>query len=300
MKLDHCVLPTANLAVTRERLAGLGFTVAPDAAHPFGTANCCVFFEDGTYLEPLAIADENAARDAIADNNTFVLRDRRFREACGEEGFSALALGTVDATSDHVRFVGEHLSAGPPLSFSRPFTDTDGTRSEASFRLAFAALGSCPTFFFTCERVNMPAADRSFLRHHENQVQGISRILATTADLTASEAFLTLLFETEAVGGVWAFSNGLVSLLGPADAGYAYRIDAGDGEDLRLRGIVFRTVSASAIAERLGVAQVVHTMHRGLLVVPPASGQGAYFILEEPERSPADALLSVPIGVPSF
>jgi hypothetical protein len=29
--------------------------VAADARHPFGTENACVFFADGTYLEPLAL-----------------------------------------------------------------------------------------------------------------------------------------------------------------------------------------------------------------------------------------------------
>ncbi|TIX38964.1 MAG: VOC family protein, partial [Mesorhizobium sp.] len=55
--LDHLVLPTASLDVARARLTLLGFTVAPTGIHPFGTENCCVFLTDGTYLEPLAVAD---------------------------------------------------------------------------------------------------------------------------------------------------------------------------------------------------------------------------------------------------
>lgn len=92
MKLDHCVLPSANLAIARELLTRLGFTVAPDAAHPFGITNCRVFFEDGRYLESVVLADKNAARRASAAGNVFVQRDRRFRDAGGDEGFSALAL----------------------------------------------------------------------------------------------------------------------------------------------------------------------------------------------------------------
>ena len=52
--IDHLVLPTDSLGVARARLSALGFTVAPDAQHPFGTGNCCVYLQDGTYLEPLA------------------------------------------------------------------------------------------------------------------------------------------------------------------------------------------------------------------------------------------------------
>ena len=59
--LDHLVLPTASLDVARARLTSLGFVVAPTGIHPFGTENCCVFLADGTYLEPLAVGDEQAA-----------------------------------------------------------------------------------------------------------------------------------------------------------------------------------------------------------------------------------------------
>ena len=48
--LDHLVLPTTSLAVARDRLTTLGFTVAPDGVHPFGTVNCCIYLADGTFL----------------------------------------------------------------------------------------------------------------------------------------------------------------------------------------------------------------------------------------------------------
>jgi len=55
--------------VARARLTSLGFVVAPTGIHPFGTENCCVFLADGTYLEPLAIGNEQAAIDATAAGN---------------------------------------------------------------------------------------------------------------------------------------------------------------------------------------------------------------------------------------
>ena len=55
--IDHLVLPVSDLGVARDRLTALGFTVAKDARHPFGTENCCVFLSDGSYLEPLGIAN---------------------------------------------------------------------------------------------------------------------------------------------------------------------------------------------------------------------------------------------------
>ncbi|MBW8910040.1 MAG: VOC family protein, partial [Mesorhizobium sp.] len=70
--LDHLVLPTGSLDVARTRLTALGFVVAPVGVHPFGTENACVFFADGTYLEPLAIGNEQVADRAIGEGNVFV------------------------------------------------------------------------------------------------------------------------------------------------------------------------------------------------------------------------------------
>ncbi|TIU44722.1 MAG: VOC family protein, partial [Mesorhizobium sp.] len=70
---------------------------APTGIHPFGTENCCVFFTDGTYLEPLAIGNEQTADLAISEGNVFVARDRLYRQTLGEEGFSAVVFGTANA-----------------------------------------------------------------------------------------------------------------------------------------------------------------------------------------------------------
>ncbi len=82
--LDHLVLPTTSLDCARTRLTSLGFVVAPTGVHPFGTENCCVFFADGTYLEPLAVGDERTAATAVGEGNVFVARDRAYRDTCGQ------------------------------------------------------------------------------------------------------------------------------------------------------------------------------------------------------------------------
>ena len=58
--LDHLVIPVTDLKAARSRLTRLGFTVAAEARHPFGTENACVFLADKTYLEPLAVGDPDA------------------------------------------------------------------------------------------------------------------------------------------------------------------------------------------------------------------------------------------------
>src|SRR5690606_15381247 len=115
---DHCVLPVADLSVARRRLASLGFNVAPEGIHPFGTANACVYFADGTFMEPLALADPRLAMSTARDGNIFTRRDLAYRYRCGSEGFSALVFGTAEADADHARFAGAGFPGGDMLGFS--------------------------------------------------------------------------------------------------------------------------------------------------------------------------------------
>src|SRR5262245_25156452 len=176
--LDHLVLPVADLATARAWLTALGFSVAPDAVHPFGTANCCVYLADGTFLEPLAIADIEVAAAASRAGNVFTARDAQYRRRSGNNGFSAVVVGTADAAADHRLFASAGFSAGAVLEFSRPFVDAAGKRDTASFALAFAAEpNQADLFFFAAQRVRVPQVDRSALQQHANGALGISRVL---------------------------------------------------------------------------------------------------------------------------
>jgi len=271
--LDHVVLPTADLAIARQRLTALGFTVSPAGIHPFGTVNCCVYLGDGTFLEPLAIGDSAAAGEAVAAGNVFVGRDSAFRNAHGDEGFSAVVFGTNDADADHSEFVAAGVSAGPRLDFSRPFVDASGKSDVASFRLAFAAEPGSQgdAFFFTCERVNAPDVDRSALQAHAN---GARRVLAVEASV-AEQAVAAELLATVARSSVDA-----VSEIPLANARLAVRAMAGSS-GLRLDAMVFAVddlAVARALLARNGIA---HDLSGQRLVIPPAPGQGAAFIFEE-------------------
>ena len=127
--LDHFVMPVSSLAVARARLMALGFTVAPDARHPFGTENCCVFFEDGTFIEPLAIGDAALVKAAVEAGNAFVQNDARAR-AANIDGFSQLVIRSDDAEADDYDYKAENISGGPLLNFGRTFTRPDGTKGE--------------------------------------------------------------------------------------------------------------------------------------------------------------------------
>lgn len=282
--LDHLVLPVSDLSVARARLGALGFTVAPDGIHPFGTANCCVYFADGTFLEPLAIADRAVAARTAGDGNVFTARDRLYRGAVGDDGFSALVVATEDARGDHARFEAAGMSAGALLDFSRPFVDSSGRTDTAAFRLAFASEPSTPdAFFFACQRVNVPKVDRSALQAHANGVTAIAQVLLSAAE---PPRFSGLLGEVAGALPVET-RNGIAVTLGQATVAIARpeRLASefgisNEAATLRLVGAVFATPSLSAAETQLRDASIPFERRNGRLVVQPAPGQGGTFIFE--------------------
>jgi hypothetical protein len=286
--IDHCVLPTADLATARGRFEALGFTVAPEGRHPFGTVNCCVYFSDDTFLEPLAIGDRAAIEKAIIDGNVFIMRDCAVRDARGEDTFSALVMGTSDAAADHRCFEEAGISAGQMLSFSRPFEDASGKRDKASFKLAFAAGEPGSAFFFTCQRVNAPKVDRAGLQNHANGVTGIARVVLVANDVPAHRDLITQVTRAheieDFVGGTdFKTANGLVCLLDPSGMKAMLGLAPKNGTGLDLAAIVFRVCSLEKVEERLANAGIAPMRHAGWLVVEPAPGQGAIFAFEAAE-----------------
>jgi hypothetical protein len=285
--LDHVVLPVIRLSTARARLTALGFTVAPDGTHPFGTANCCVYLSDGTFLEPLAVADEKAAAGSIEAGNVFAARDADHRRAHGENGFSALVFGSDDADRDYRLFGKAGISAGPILEFSRQFVDAGGREDIASFRLAFAADKDAPdVFFFSCQRLNAPAVDRSALQQHANGALGLSHVLLSAADpmahaglvaeLTGSEARTASEGSLEASAGR---SRIVVSM--PAALEEVFGIHGAAGAALHAAGLVFTATDLIRLHALLHASSVEFHRHDGRVIVLPAPGQGAAFVFEE-------------------
>lgn len=285
--VDHLVLAVGDLQVARERLSALGFTVAPDARHPFGTENACVFMRDGTYLEPLAIGSEAESARSAREGNVFTARDRAFRFRHGDEGFEAFVLQSDDARADDAAFRQAGWSAGEILEFSRPFVAPDGSAAVASFRLAFAGDLRSPDFYvFACERINMPTVDRAALTAHQNGATGLAEIVLCERDPAAFGEFLSDLAGAEVIenadGLQLALANARLSVVTP-DA-FAARFGKGHcthGRGLRGRAVVFSVASLEAAAALFRRNSVIHEMIGARLVVPHRPGQGVFFSFEE-------------------
>jgi len=285
--LDHLVIPVADLKVARARLTRLGFTVAADARHPFGTENACVFLADKTYLEPLSVGSREDIATAVRAGNQFVARDRAFRFRNGDEGLSAMVMGTLDADADHAAFRAAGLSAGDQLSFSRVMKFPDGTEIEPSFKLSFAADLRAPDFFaFTCERVNMPPADRSALERHENGVTGIARVVLSENEPAAFAGYLQAVTGGEPAGN----GNGRLSMpaanvafdiVDPVTLQSEFGVPRSAERGLRGEAVVFRVADLAATARLLESNGVKHLRSAGMILVPREPGQGTLFAFSE-------------------
>ncbi|GIL00605.1 MAG: hypothetical protein BroJett030_05040 [Alphaproteobacteria bacterium] len=286
-RVDHLVLPVGALSVARQRLEALGFMVAADARHPFGTENCCVYFADGTYLEPLAIDQRETCEATALRGNVFTARDQAYRFRRGEDGFSAIAFATDDATGDHARFRAGGLSAGRMLRFSRAFAGADGQKARLSFRLAFAAdLRAPDVFFLTCERIGSVTADRGALIRHANGVVGLREVAMCEPNPADFQYLLEAVVGTREVnahsfGIELAAANANIAAYSPAGLKAWFGENAGGhGRGLRLRAVVFAVADLAATRRLFAERGIAFAEIAGRLVVAPAPGQGAAFAFE--------------------
>ncbi len=286
--IDHLVLPVCEIATARARLTMLGFTVAPDARHPFGTENCCVFLGDGSYLEPLGIANREECEAAARAGNVFVSRDQAFRFRRGDDGFSAIAMATGDAHEDDARYRAEGLSGGEMLAFSRDMLLPDGSSATGSFRLAFAAdLRSPDFFFFSSQRVVALPSDRAALEAHANGAVALSEVVLSEQNPTDFQYLLQAAADERAVeahsfGMSVDTPRGRISVLNFAGMRGFYGVEP-TSTDRGLKGeaVVFRVKDLGHCRRHLEGNGIEFVERGGRLIVPAAPGQGALFVFGE-------------------
>ncbi|MFN7027414.1 MAG: VOC family protein, partial [Pseudorhizobium sp.] len=281
--VDHLVLPVEGLFDARLRLQKLGFVVAPDARHSFGTENACVFLQDGAYLEPLAIADDESYDRSADAGNVFTARDRQVRRLFPACGLSALVLASDDALADHVHYGGSGVSAGDLLEFSRAFKLPDGGEVEAAFRLAFAADEGSPCFLlFACERINALPRDLGTLARHANGVLGLREVVLHADDPVAHCHLLetVLAGEHKAVGQEVLFEtrNGTIKVSGEQPSPLARDAAGSAGiSGLSGRSVVFSVADLAVTEAVLAANDVAFLRQDERLIVPAATGQDVIF-----------------------
>ena len=266
--LDHLVLPVPSLAIARQRLEALGFSVNKDGIHPFGTSNCCVFIENGVYLEPLAIHDEALAAQH-AKKNSFVMLDAQFRANIGNDGLAALSLQTNDSQADRKHFAPPYEIGAGHFDFSRKAIHPDGSEDILSVSLTFCMNPKSPNFgLFTCDWRGEPAvvAKIKTAPAHANTVVGTIGVDLVSNDIKNALAYLNHGFgaEFESAG------NDGYALTTPNSH---ITLQQGDAP-LHASSVTFSATSLQAVANCLEKAGIAYDSEEGTISVAPAPGQG--------------------------
>lgn len=285
--LDHLVMPVTDIRTARARLSALGFTVAADARHPFGTENACVFFKDKAYLEPLGVASADQCRATARAGNQFTARNDAFRFRVGAEGLSAIVMGSENVDADDAMFRAEGLSGGEMLQFSRPMKLPDATEITATFKLAFAVDLRSPDFHgITCQRINMPPVDRSALEQHANGVIGIKSVILTEAYPRDFEDFLKTVIGQQGIswsndGMTIGSANSVIEVLNGDGARDFFGLEIGSERGLRGAAIVFRVADVGVLENHLAANGIAFIRHNRMTLVAHAAGQGVPFAFSE-------------------
>jgi Glyoxalase-like domain len=276
--IDHLVLPTTTLTLARSRLVSLGFTVAPDAEHPFGTGNCCVFLKDRTYLEPITIVDRAATDNAAAEGVLFVKRIKRFSERQGE-GFAMVALESEDAEADRAAFEAAGIGDGPVYRLQRMARLPDGSEREIGVAVANAEFPSAPdASFFACQHFSKDTLFQPPYLEHANGALGISAVAAVAENPADFHILLTAAtgqreLRTTSFGVEAEVGGRTLHILTPAGFRARYDLDAPNPR----RGMLFAAFELKVLDldRAAGYGGRSAKRHEDRVVVPPASGLNA-------------------------
>jgi hypothetical protein len=285
--VDHLVLPAASTEIARERYSRLGFTVAPDGVHPFGTENCCIYLPDGTFLEPLGVAQREICEEQAKKGNFFVARDQAYRFRRGQDGFSAIAVASGNAKKDLETYAGQGLAGGEMVSFSRKFVQPKGDAQKVSFRLACAADLRSPDFFlFSCEWRGA-AADRSKLERHANGARSLRSVILSEPNPSDFQYTLQTVFDrrevnSDSFGIELAAGNCEVAAYTPAGIMAWFGAKAcAHARGLRGAGFVLGVPKLDKTREALAQGGVEFREMHGRLIVDAAPGQGCFIAFAE-------------------
>ncbi|WP_026381908.1 VOC family protein [Afifella pfennigii] len=281
--IDHLVLPVADLATARRRLTALGFQVAPEARHPFGTGNARVFFNNRTYLEPIATLHREAFHKGLAEGLVFLRRIERAQKRSAES-FAMLALKSDDAAADLARYRQAGFADGDLFSFTGRAQDDDGKEHDYGIRLAFAGDKRAPEAgIFACEPVGLTLNDGAHYADHPNGAAGVVTVALVARNPADFHIFLSAATgqrELRATSFLVEIDLGGQKLLAMTPQGFTarYGLAAPDPGD----GLVFAglEVAVDDIAAAKTYAAKAR-LHEGRLVVPPAPGLGTVLAFVE-------------------
>lgn len=206
--VDHVVLCVNDLDAAAVFYETLGFTLTPQAQHPFGTGNRLAQL-DGNFIELLAVTKPEDVPEAAPGEFSFGAYNRDFLADAGE-GFSMLALKSKSWQDDRQRFRAAGFADYAPFGFGRSAVQPDGTEVKLDFRLTFATDatsaggGMARAQFFTCDHRHPPAVFwKPDYQRHANGAMRIADVFMVADDPAGHAPFLEKLFgAVTADGGI--------------------------------------------------------------------------------------------------
>ncbi|MFD2238989.1 VOC family protein [Aureimonas populi] len=280
-KLDHCVLAVPSLEEARGWFEALGFVVAPDAQHPFGTENACVFLADGSYIEPLAVGHRETCEAEARAGNAFITRDQAHRFRIGTPSFSCVAFASPDADADRDDMREAGFGGGESLAFERRFRTPDGQDGLVGFKLAFARdLRAPDVAFFTCQPTHVHKPDRSALTRHANGALGTARLVMAEPNPTDFQYYLQHLtgdreIEADSFGMTLRMGRSILEVATPEALAIRYGAARDERRGLSFEGIVLAVRDFEAVRSFAPQAEERH----GRLIV--RLGAGAFVGFEK-------------------
>ncbi len=288
--VDHIVLPVEDLDIARCRLASLGFAVAPDARHPFGTENACVFFANRTYLEPLAVANRMEVEGNARAGMVFLRRYQAYRFRHGLEGAAMIAFSTDDANADRARFDAAGFSGGPVFPFERKSATSNG-ETTVGVRLAFGLDEMAPDFTpFCCQHINTEsfwAPDRTC---HPNGAAGIDEVILTEENPSDFQYLLQAATDmrddrASSFGLHFDLPKARVSMLSPAGYEALFgEVAPNVGRGPRIAAFAVAVADLAGTVAHLQAGDVAFHRRSGAVIVPPAPGQGVVIVFRESQQ----------------
>lgn len=195
--IDHLVLCVQDLKKAADVYRRLGFTMTPQAQHPFGTGNIIAQL-DGFFLEVLSVTEPENIPEHEGENFSFGAFNRDYLSK--REGISMLVLDSTDESQDRADYLDKNLHVYEPFEFKRLAKQPDGNSETVGFSLTFVDDPALPDMaFFTCKQWRPDLFWKPDYQRHPNGALNISESYIVTNTPENAGDFLSAFSDENAV-----------------------------------------------------------------------------------------------------
>lgn len=195
--IDHLVLCVQDLKKAAEIYARLGFTMTPQAQHPFGTGNILAQL-DGFFLEVLSVTEPENIPEHDGDNFSFGAFNRDFLK--NREGMSMLVMDSTDEEQDRTEYLEKNLHVFEPFEFKRLAKQPDGNSETVGFSLTFVDDPALPDMaFFTCKQWRPDLFWKPEYQSHPNGALNVAEVYVVSKTPENAGSFLDAFSDGERV-----------------------------------------------------------------------------------------------------